>query len=411
MRRLAPLLLALAACSAPAAPLPPAPAPSPAPDGRAVLDDAFAALGPGGRGLAAAREAARRAIPLLDDGKPETLWRRGRAHELCGDAARAEADFTAAIEFAPARFARARLRFGRWWDAVLDVGGGRPRGEPWDRLKADALVDLEAARADNELACDAMTRCLDEKPADAAELLERAPSDADLSKLKGDAHYFASGVDIYRRRGAEGNDAFAKAVAAYDAAVAARPAFPEALAMRGYVRSQLGYPREAAADFEAALAIDPKHPRTLVLFAGLLAADKGTAERALGLYAAALEAKPDSYYARANRAVLLAGLGRTDEALRDLEEALRLRPAVAFAWQLKGAALGRLRQWEEADVALTKALDLDPTFPTVWYNRGAIRAGAGHTTEAVADFREALRRGHPYPDRIREILRKLGEDE
>jgi eukaryotic-like serine/threonine-protein kinase len=82
-------------------------------------------------------------------------------------------------------------------------------------------------------------------------------------------------------------------------------------------------PRGALADFEAALAIDPRSRAALVDKAHVLSESLGLTAAAVRVLDRAVSWYPDDAPARVGRGVLLARLGRRDAAHRDAEEARR----------------------------------------------------------------------------------------
>ncbi len=364
--------------------------------------------------MASIRALAAQAIEQLDlaiGRRPsaEAHYWRGCAHALRREEAEAESDFTASLgidaKYSVARVARGKLQAARWLERFIDSGGGsRLKGaalKAAERERVGAMADFGVAAASVEV--EAFMDFLESKFDACIDACDRGGG-FELLVLKGHALFFSSSVDAYRRRSDEASKQLEAAVAAYTRAIEIRAACVEALAMRAYVQSLLDRREEAMKDAERALKIDPRGFLALILSASLAGG-----ERALELYTRALEVKSDSFFARCNRSVVYVGLGRTDDALKDLEEAITLNADHVFGWQLKGAVLARVKRYDEAEEVLSKAIDLDPDFPTIWYNRGAVRAALGRKDEAIADFKEAIERGHPNAEKVKEIIKKLDE--
>lgn len=84
-------------------------------------------------------------------------------------------------------------------------------------------------------------------------------------------------------------------------------------------------PAEAAAAFDAVLAIEPRHPQALYGRA-MLAAQHNEIDEAIGYFQRALEADPAFIDARRYRAVLLARVGRLAQASLDINTCLEKEP-------------------------------------------------------------------------------------
>jgi len=122
--------------------------------------------------------------------------------------------------------------------------------------------------------------------------------------------------------------------------------------LRGLVTCELGNPDRSLADFDAAIAGQPKNTqfyrgRSLALSA------VGRYEEALRDAEHLIEAVPqqaESWYARG---VARSGLGRDREALADFDEAQRLRPELIYPLEARARAHERLH--EEALAAEDRA--------------------------------------------------------
>ena len=111
-----------------------------------------------------------------------------------------------------------------------------------------------------------------------------------------------------------------------------RPGDPAGFVARGLARLP-GDLAGAIADFDAALAIDPRYRHALQDKASVLSENLGQPEQAVRLLDVAVDAHPDFVEALAGRAVLLARLGRRDAALRDARAALALDDGALTVYQ------------------------------------------------------------------------------
>ena len=145
------------------------------------------------------------------------------------------------------------------------------------------------------------------------------------------------------------------AVEAYGRALAAEPAFAEALNALGIARQQQG-------DLESAIAS----------------------------YRAALAAKPDYTSACSNLGAALLCRGDLDGALEWGERAIHLQPDHADAHYNLGQVLHQRGEIEAAAAAYTRASDLDPGHASAWNNLGIALRDLGRPGEAVAAYARAL---------------------
>lgn len=153
-----------------------------------------------------------------------------------------------------------------------------------------------------------------------------------------------------------GSGRLAEAVAAYDAALALRPASPEAHFNRANALQALDQHEEAVTAYDALLTLHPADPQALN-----------------------------------NRAVSLLALGRASEALASCVAALLLQPGYAGALHNRGNALAQLDRPEEALASIGAALAQQPEHAAAWSSCGRLLQGAGRHEEALAAFEAALR--------------------
>ncbi len=424
--------------------------------GKEVLDEAMKDLYRPRADLAESRAKAVTAIERFDAAialapdLADAYFYRGRAHQYRLEWAKAEKDWDEVLKhdtnYVPALMERGRTRMRRYMEAFIDCGGGgylkdnKAANDLKEKAAADFALAAKSGAVEQQIAAEAMLSLTEGKAQVAVTIalnaLAKRQTDEELWRLLGDAYFFSAPTDNYHRAHATAAEGHRKAVEAYTKAIDLRTNFPEARAMRAYILEFNGKLEEALADIEVALQIDRKNFIALAI-GGTLLGGRGTGpdpERAIKLYTEAIEAKPDTYFARVNRAVLLVAKGRLDEAGTDLDKAIELNPNHMFGLQLKGALLGRvgntqlqtdprkaLKTLREGIDILVRALDLAPDFPTIWYNRGALRASEASAHQrlgdasaatasranAISDMEEAIKRGHPNPDAVRALIKQL----
>ncbi|MFD9131692.1 tetratricopeptide repeat protein [Streptomyces bottropensis] len=192
-----------------------------------------------------------------------------------------------------------------------------------------------------------------------------------------------------RGRALHRDGAHERAVAEYDQALALDPRAATAWQGRAVARAHAGDYAGAVADLDRADALTPDDTTTLVL--------RGDYHRLLG--------DPDAAVADLDRAVALDPVrrstwasrgaarlaqGRLDEALADLDRALELDGE--YVWALvRRARVRRSRGEHERQLAdLHHAVALDPDAPWVHCERGDALRVADRDEEALADYDRAL---------------------
>lgn len=181
----------------------------------------------------------------------------------------------------------------------------------------------------------------------------------------------------------------AEAVAAYDEALAARPASPEAHFNRGNALQALGRHAEAVAAYDRLLALHPRDAEALNNRAVSLE-QLGRPEEALASCAAALAVRPDYAAALHNRGNALMALDRLDEALASIAQAIALQPRQPAVLCSQGRALQRAGRHAQALASFDAALRLRPDDPATLCDRGNALAGVGRHEEAIASYQAAL---------------------
>ncbi len=205
---------------------------------------------------------------------------------------------------------------------------------------------LRGHGTDHEL-IEAATRAISDHPEEAALYLRRAflhlehgdwpacLADAERAKRRqpGDP-----GVDLLRGRALAAGGRFPEARTVLDRFVAAHPDHPVALLNRARVRAALEQPREAAADFAAAIALLPRPEPDLVFELVALLVRAGRPLDALAALDTALRTTPGQPVLVDRAVEIEMELGRPDAALRRMEEAIRT-VRVPEPWLVKRASL------------------------------------------------------------------------
>jgi tetratricopeptide (TPR) repeat protein len=182
------------------------------------------------------------------------------------------------------------------------------------------------------------------------------------------------------------NAAIATAEAGSDAKVQAAAYYE-----RGNVQLDAGANAEAIADYDKAIALDPRDARMFnnrALAYGAL----GQLDQALADYAAAITLDPAYVRAYENRLRLLEQRGDLKDMAADYRQLAALDPKNAARYHYReGSALQGLRDFARARQAYDAAIAADPQQVDAWYARGLLSFAEGQRAAALADLDAALR--------------------
>ena len=147
-------------------------------------------------------------------------------------------------------------------------------------------------------------------------------------------------------------------------AIALAPQSADAFLVRARVRRRSGDRREALADIESGLTLEPGHPHLLEL-RGLLEAEMGHPRMALiDLNRALIRGARGAV--RISRARTLMALGREEAAIEDWSFALADDPEDPLLYLGRARTLIRLRFWDRALADLEQAADLAVDNARLW---------------------------------------------
>ena len=157
----------------------------------------------------------------------------------------------------------------------------------------------------------------------------------------------------------------------------------------GQIRAAQSRLDDARNELEEALRAEPNKGEIRSEYARVLAL-LGRKEEASAQFQLATQAAPRSGMLHYDYGVFLAAEGKIDNAINELETALRLNPKhpeahyqIGHAFYLRGDFEGARRHYEET-------VRLDPKAP-VHSGLGAVYFRLGRTSDAIAQFKEALR--------------------
>lgn len=183
---------------------------------------------------------------------------------------------------------------------------------------------------------------------------------------------------------------YPEAIAEFDKAVAADPKYPWGYAFRGQVNNRIGRFAEAVADGDRALQIDPRNVFALLVrgFGHRFTNDYG---RAFADFNAAMEINPSDPGPHAFRGGVYTDTGDLERALKDLNTAIQLDPKYAAAYTSLGVIYNRQRQFEKAIETFDSAIKYRPHASGDYLGRGFAYLNLGENERALVDLNEAVR--------------------
>lgn len=146
---------------------------------------------------------------------------------------------------------------------------------------------------------------------------------------------------------------------------------------------------EAARRYADWLRRHPDDPQALTPL-GVIALQRGDAQRAAELLRQSVSLRPDQPQALAMQAIAEQRVGRLDSALACFDRAVALRPGDADLHNNRGVVLRQLQRLDEAIASYDRALALQPALPQAHNNRGNALQDLRRLDEAMASFDQAI---------------------
>ncbi len=182
---------------------------------------------------------------------------------------------------------------------------------------------------------------------------------------------------------------FAQAKALYEGVIQAQPRHFQALHLLGLIAAQTGNPEVALGLIERAIEITPDNPDFHINMGNVLRTLRQF-EAALASYGNAIAIKPDYAQALCNRGVVLQELSQFQAAVDSYDQAITLSPGLVEAHSNRGVALLELQQLDAAVASCDRAIALNPAYAEAHYNRGNALLGLKQIDEAIASFDSAI---------------------
>jgi tetratricopeptide (TPR) repeat protein/S1-C subfamily serine protease len=188
-----------------------------------------------------------------------------------------------------------------------------------------------------------------------------------------------------------------EAIADYDRALAINPKDVVAYNNRGVVKSALGNKKEAIADYDRALAINPKYAEAYNN-RGNAKDDLGDKKEAIADYDRAIAINPKHAEAYNNRGLVKSALGNKKEAIADYDRALAINPKYVVTYYNRGNAKSALGNKKEAIADYDRALAINPKYAEAYNNRGVAKSDLGNKQGAITDYDRAIAINSKYAE-------------
>ena len=159
--------------------------------------------------------------------------------------------------------------------------------------------------------------------------------------------------------------------------------------MRGTARAQLQDPQGAIADYDRAIALNP---RLIVAYnnRGNLRQQLGDVDGAILDFSFVLKIDPGSAIAHNNRAIIYTQIGQFSAAIADYHRAIELQPNFVSVYNNLGNNYCQMGETSLAIVQYSKAVTLDPDFAVAYSNRANVHRIQGDFITALVDYDRAI---------------------
>ncbi|HUI07689.1 MAG TPA: tetratricopeptide repeat protein [Verrucomicrobiae bacterium] len=195
----------------------------------------------------------------------------------------------------------------------------------------------------------------------------------------------ALGILTWRR-----NQDYRSEVILWQDAAAKFPQSPSVHYNLGVALWREGRAREAIAQYEQVLRLNPDNLEEVHNNLGLALWKEGRVQEAIGHWEEALRLKPEYADPHYNLGLALAQTGNFNAAISQFQEALRSRPNDAEAHNNLGNAFIQVGRVPEAMEQYDQALRIKPDFADPHYNLGVAFERTGRVPEAMEQYEQAL---------------------
>ena len=161
------------------------------------------------------------------------------------------------------------------------------------------------------------------------------------------------------------------------------------LSVRGDVKSNMGDHKDAIADYDRAIELNPQDA-IAYNSRGTAKDNMGNYEDAIADYDRAIEFDPKYAMAYGNRGNTKSKLGNYEDAVVDINRAIELNPQDATAYGNLGNTKLQMADYEGSIAAADRAIELNPQDARAYSIRGTVKTKTENFEGAIADYDRAL---------------------
>ena len=158
---------------------------------------------------------------------------------------------------------------------------------------------------------------------------------------------------------------------------------------RGQMHADIGEQDLSAADFQAALELNPRNWRAMHN-RGVSFAQQGQFAEAFDDFNRVVQLNPRYAKAYANRATLYVQAKDLHSATKDYELAIQQDNQFATAYVGLGRVCHMLGRWDDAIESFNAAVEIEPNSPDIVCSRGDLQADMGNYGRALTDYARTI---------------------
>ncbi len=182
---------------------------------------------------------------------------------------------------------------------------------------------------------------------------------------------------------------FTQALADFNKAIATDPKYEVSYINRELINEKQNNPAQSLSDFNKSHGSINNRAK-IYNDQGIVDSRQGRIAQALSNYNKAIELEPDYAEAYNNRGNTYKQEGDLTGALSDFNKALKINPSYDFAYANRGNAYAMQDDLSDAISDLTKAIELRPDFAGFYNDRGFFYAREGNFIKAVSDYTKSI---------------------